>query len=186
MTRLLAFGFAALASAAASAADCQFGCCTACGRSCYLKVEQVTEDETCYEVDCVEVCIPAVRLPWESCRTRKCGRVRLVARLREESREVKACDYEWLVTCPVCGTKTKSPKEAGPAVPPAPTQPPASAGATKDAMPEPPPADLPVRPAPPTSPTAEPTAVLPRTPPGPRSSHFFVLEGGQTGRSSTR
>lgn len=88
-----------------SASAGQFGCpsCQSCGGACVLQVEQVDDEETCYEVECKEICIPAVRFPWESCRIAKCGRTRIVSKLKEETRETKACEYKWVLVCDRCG-----------------------------------------------------------------------------------
>jgi hypothetical protein len=146
---------ALLALPASLAAD-QFGCpqCRSCGGMCVLKAEPVTEEETCYEVECERVCIPAVRFPWESCRTPRCGRVRLVARLKEETRERKTCSYEWLVVCPRCGRVEKNggndkkpdgaKAEAGDGVPPGPSD-----------------APMPPEPMPPAAPNPEAAAAFP-------------------------
>ncbi|HEX6987421.1 MAG TPA: hypothetical protein VF170_18730 [Planctomycetaceae bacterium] len=126
MRHFLTLFAAALTTATAAAADwpSQFGCphCR-CGRACVLKVEQVDAEEDCYEVECEEVCIPAVTFPWESCRTPKCGRSRVVARLTEESRPTKECEYEWVLACPKCGRIEKNGEKNGAAVPPAPKAP---------------------------------------------------------------
>lgn len=102
----------------------QFGCpqCRSCGGACVLKAEPVVEEETCYEVECQQVCIPAVRFPWDSCREPKCGRIRLVSVLKKESRETTACKYEWVVVCSRCGHIHKN-GDGEPKVPPAPTPP---------------------------------------------------------------
>jgi len=83
----------------------EFGCpcCQSCGGACALTARQVEEDEACYDVECKEVCIPAVRFPWERCRTPKCGRVRLVAKLKEDKTKKTTCKYEWVLTCTRCG-----------------------------------------------------------------------------------
>lgn len=110
----------------------EFGCpcCQSCGGACVLKVEQVEEEETCYEVECKEVCIPAVRFPWDRCRTPKCGRVRVVSKLKEDKTTKTACKYEWVLTCSRCGrpaaaieTKDACMKPAD-RTPPAPSMPP--------------------------------------------------------------
>jgi hypothetical protein len=95
-----------------AAAASEFGCphCQSEG-TCVLKAEQVEEDETCYDVECKEICIPAVRFPWESCRTPKCGRVRVVSKLKEDKRKATTCKYEWVLTCPRCGRPASVPKE---------------------------------------------------------------------------
>lgn len=109
-----------------AAAD-QFGCptCRSCGGACVLQAKPVVEKETCYEVECKDVCIPAVRFPWDSCREPKCGRVRRIAVLKKESRETKSCKYEWVVVCPRCG-KLHQNGDARKSVPPAPEPPQAS------------------------------------------------------------
>ncbi len=119
----------------------EFGCpcCQSCGGTCVLKAEQVEEDETCYDVECKEVCIPAVRFPWETCRTPKCGRVRLVTKLKEDKRKTTTCKYEWVLTCPRCGRRAASSKqeENTPATPtkPADGTPPAPPMAPAQPMP---------------------------------------------------
>ena len=89
---LTASGLLVLALANTAFAS-EFGCpcCQSCGGACVLKAEQVEEDETCYDVECKEVCIPAVRFPWDSYRTPKCGRVRVIARLKEDTRKTTSC-----------------------------------------------------------------------------------------------
>ena len=123
----------------------QFGCptCQSCGGACVLKAEVVTEDETCYDVECKDVCIPAIRFPWDSCREPKCGRVRRVATLKTDSRETKACKYEWVILCPRCG-RAEADGESKPTVPPMPQAPdsqtpvPKSPAASPKAPPMPP------------------------------------------------
>lgn len=111
-------------------------CCPCCGSdgACVLKVEPGVEKETCYEVECKEVCIPPVRFPWESCRAPKCGRVRVVARLKEEKREKEVCKYEWLAMCPRCGRPVakEAAKKTDTAIPPAPAKPKSAARSGAD------------------------------------------------------
>jgi hypothetical protein len=127
----------------------EFGCpcCQSCGGACALKVEQIEEDEICYDVECEEVCIPAVRFPWESCRTPKCGRVRVVAKLREDKTKKTRCKYEWVLTCTRCGraasapndeNKTspkKKPADGTPPMPPMPKMAPAASAASQHQVP---------------------------------------------------
>lgn len=124
-------------------------CCPSCRSegACVLKVEPATEEETCYDVECKEVCIPPVRFPWESCRAPKCGRVRVVARLKQDKREEPTCKYEWLVACPRCGRPVakdeakKESKDKSAPLAPAPTKPATKAGGNQPAAaPSPPPA----------------------------------------------
>ena len=130
-------------SALASEFGCQ--CCQSCGGACVLKVTEVEEDDTCYEVECEEVCIPAVRFPWESCRTPKCGRVRLVAKLKEEKSKKTTCKYEWVPTCTRCGRpastsndnekRTSSGKPSADRTPPCPPMPPPASAARQHQIP---------------------------------------------------
>ncbi len=104
-------------TSAAVAGGCEFGCCTICGGACRLRVEPATEGKTCYEIDCTPVCIPAVRFPWQKCcGPARCGRVRVVAKLKEQTRETPTCKYIWEPLCPACRA---APPGAAP--PPAPT-----------------------------------------------------------------
>lgn len=117
----------------------QFGCpaCRSCGGACVLRVSPVVEEETCYEVECKDVCIPAIRFPWDSCRKPKCGRVRQVAVLKKEGRETKGCQYEWIVVCPRCGDVHDG-RGSMPNVPPAPAKPLPSPQMPPSAPPTPP------------------------------------------------
>lgn len=139
---------------AVAASAGEFGCphCQSFGGTCVLKIEQVDDEQTCYDVECEEVCIPAVHFPWESCRTRKCGRARVVAKLKKESRDTKTCKYEWVLVCDRCGRPVAEEEEAeeDQSVPPAPK--PASKSKTKSSD------------TPPMPPAAPPAAWMPPSP----------------------
>jgi hypothetical protein len=121
----LGFLFAIVFFATESLHAGPFGCpCCGSDGICILKAEPGTEKEKCYDVECEEVCIPPVRFPWESCRAPKCGRVRVVARLKHDEREEPVCKYEWQVVCPRCGRPVaKGDAKADRSVPPAPASP---------------------------------------------------------------
>lgn len=115
---LLTLGFSATTFAG------EFGCerCI-CGGHCILQVKQITKTESCFDVEHKEICIPAVRFPWE-CGPRRPGRTRVVSKLTTEEREKTSCDYEWVPVCDRCGRPmNKQDPEAAPKIPPAPPTP---------------------------------------------------------------
>ncbi len=90
--------------------------CPSCGNCCTLKAERVKEDKACYEVECVEICIPRVVFPWQkwhaarnrhadcdacvdgcsACATVNNGaRVKTVKRLKKRTDKCPACKYTW-------------------------------------------------------------------------------------------
>lgn len=128
--------------------DSSAGCC--CGRPvCIPKTELGDEEKTCWNVECEQVAIPAITLPWEKggspltlfnclrtimhphkakcscskcggtlgccdtchccskcclCGPTRCGMVRCVRKLDEESYEVPKCNTTWEIGCvPCCG-----------------------------------------------------------------------------------
>lgn len=127
--------------------DCR--CCGSCCREiCCPKTEVVTEEKSCWNVNCEKVCVPAIRLPWEpggspltlfnclwggrernvrctcadcaaaanccetcgtcvrccKCKPVRCGTVRAVHVLEEDSYDVKKCETTWEIkrVAPVC------------------------------------------------------------------------------------
>lgn len=123
---------------AAANADCCEVDCSHCGRAfCYPVPKEVTVSKNCWEVELKQVCIPAVRFPWErwfgggcdgctdgcnSCRPR-CGRVRWVRVLKKRKYDCKKCGCDWIIN-PVCDDCVNSyPLHAEPLedVPPPPT-----------------------------------------------------------------
>lgn len=93
----------------------EFGCpaCSQCGGTCVLQARPVTVEETCYDVKCEKICIPAVRFPWD-CGPPRCGRARVVSKLTTETFERPDCEYEWVPVCERCNGLP-----AGPGMPPA-------------------------------------------------------------------
>jgi hypothetical protein len=99
--------------------NCQQCCCPR--EVCVPTIEKVTEKESCWTVTGEKVCIPAVRLPWQSggspltlfswlrhpcCTTCKCanceaccppvcGQVRCVNVLDSKEYEVTKCECKW-------------------------------------------------------------------------------------------
>jgi hypothetical protein len=91
--------------------------CSRCGEKvCVTFVSPAKETKSCWEVECDEVCIPAVRCPWhhcpkaecDSCGTASlpgCGEVRGVRKLKQVEYECDTCRYEHRIVCrcPKCG-----------------------------------------------------------------------------------
>lgn len=89
--------------------------CDMCGdKVCVTYAEPGTVEKHCWQVECEEVCIPAIRWPWRcwgdkdrcdsgecvaGCAPTACGRVRVVHRLRKETYECDVCKYEHRIEC---------------------------------------------------------------------------------------
>jgi hypothetical protein len=115
---------AALASVVAVsfavASDCETAPTAVCSRCsekvCVTFVMPATETKTCWDVECEEVCIPAVRCPWHHCSEGECdncgsaqlpgcGEIRGVRKLKQVEYECDTCRYEHRIVCrcPNCG-----------------------------------------------------------------------------------
>lgn len=91
--------------------------CSRCGEKvCITLASPAKETKTCWDVECTEVCIPAVRFPWHGCPKARCdehlstplprcGKVRCVRKLKAVEYECDTCQYEQRVVCrcPNCG-----------------------------------------------------------------------------------
>lgn len=74
-------------------------CCPQCGvKVCQPVAEVKKEKKTVFKVECKEICIPKVRMPWQMCREPQCGVVKKVKVLKKESIECEKCGYRWEVT----------------------------------------------------------------------------------------
>lgn len=78
--------------------------CPECTKICCPEKVTEKQKESCWEVECKEVCIPPVRFPWMKCWPLSCGRVRVVNILKKEETEVEKCEIKWKVKdcCPRC------------------------------------------------------------------------------------
>ncbi|MGN6548084.1 MAG: hypothetical protein ACTHK7_23820 [Aureliella sp.] len=76
--------------------------CPECTKVCCPEKVTKKEKESCWEVECKEVCIPPVRFPWMKCWPLSCGRIRVVNVLKKEETEVEKCEVKWKVvdSCP--------------------------------------------------------------------------------------
>ena len=86
---------------------CEFGhwCDDDPCKVCRTEAELADTTEDCWNVECKDVSIPAVRFPWTRCDECRCGRVRTVHVLKSGERELQECEYDWHVQsiCPQCG-----------------------------------------------------------------------------------
>ncbi len=92
-------------------------CCPSCHQYCQLTVTPDVEEKNCWEIECEEICIPAVRFPWEKCCEPKCGTVITVKRLKKVTYECPTCKYEWTPVCSSCGNCCGAPGQYGPGQP---------------------------------------------------------------------
>jgi len=64
------------------------GCCPEC------KTEP--NEKSCFCIECEEICVPAIKFPWESCCVRKPGKVKVVRKLTSKDYECgKKVVWEW-------------------------------------------------------------------------------------------
>ncbi|MDA1016028.1 MAG: hypothetical protein O3A00_16425, partial [Planctomycetota bacterium] len=76
-------------------------CKQPCGH-CVPTSKCVDVKKTCFNVECKTICIPAVRLPWQSCCEARCGEVRAVRILKKSSKVVGqklVCDWTAVSDC---------------------------------------------------------------------------------------
>ncbi len=94
--------------------------CPNCHNCCVLKAECGKEEKSCWEVECEEICIPCVVLPWQkwlakhhgkgSCQSCTSGcnacstvnngaRVKTVRKLKKKTYECPKCKYKWEPAC---------------------------------------------------------------------------------------
>lgn len=77
-------------------ANAQSHSCKSCGKKiCQPELKTKKVKEIYYDVECVEVCIPSWRWPWQKCHPPRCGKVRIIHRLVKKEREVEKCVHEW-------------------------------------------------------------------------------------------
>ena len=67
------------------------------GDFCKLSIKRGKEKKTCFKTEQVPVCIPAVRLPWQTCCPPSKSKTRLVTKLKTDKYECDSCTYKWSV-----------------------------------------------------------------------------------------
>ena len=82
--------------------------CTSCGKTCQPEVKETESIHDCYSEECKDVCIPAIRFPWQDCcEPLKCGKVRSVKVLKKYEYKCPDCEVKWNVVdhgcCSACG-----------------------------------------------------------------------------------
>ncbi len=86
-----------------SAGDC--GCqakCPQCDHICQLNVETEKVKHSCWNVECVPICIPRVTFPWQKCCEPKCAKLKYVRVLKKHEWECEHCKYSWSAVCGGC------------------------------------------------------------------------------------
>ena len=103
------------------------GCCPTCGdKVCTPTRVEKKVKKYHYEVECKDICIPGITLPWSKNCTPKSGRVIRVKVFKKKEFECKACGCKWEIRGN--GSKGKGAADAKRGVPtPAPQPPAASA-----------------------------------------------------------
>jgi hypothetical protein len=74
-------------------------CCPDCGHKlCVPQAVTLKTKKHCFEVECKDICIPAVKGPCAPCcEAPRCGRVRTVKVLKKVEFECEHCGYKWQV-----------------------------------------------------------------------------------------
>jgi hypothetical protein len=93
--------------------------CPCCDHAVCLPVpETTTETKHGWQVECKELCIPAIQWPWlHACALPRCGRVKTVKVLKKVEYECERCGYKWEIrsTVPPC-EKPPSPDQQAAAI----------------------------------------------------------------------
>jgi len=75
--------------------------CPECNHEvCRLTLETRDEQRDCFRVEYKSICIPKVKLPWESCCKPRCGEVRSVKVLTRHQYTCPQCHCKWEVVAP--------------------------------------------------------------------------------------
>lgn len=74
-------------------------CCPDCGHKiCQPEPITTKEKKHCWEIECKDICIPAIKWWWEPCCTPpKCGQVKTIKVLKKVEYECEKCGYKWKV-----------------------------------------------------------------------------------------
>ena len=92
-------------SGACDSSGCGRGCGQCDGEYCCPTAELVKDKKTCFNVECKNICIPAVKFPWDKSCELTCGKVRTVHVLKKSSYPVEKVVYKWEADqpCGCCG-----------------------------------------------------------------------------------
>jgi len=101
---LALLGAAALSATGFVVAGHRHGpCCPRCDKVCCPTPEMIKEKKHCWQVECKEICIPAIKGPFAPCcEAPKCGHVRTVKVLKKVEYECEHCGYKWNVFSKGC------------------------------------------------------------------------------------
>ena len=78
--------------------------CSSCGKTCQPEVKETESTHDCYSEACKDICIPAIRFPWQDCcAPLKCGKVRSVKVLKKYEYKCPDCEVKWNVVDSDCG-----------------------------------------------------------------------------------
>lgn len=78
---------------------------------CHTTVKCEPKKKECWEIECKQICIPAITWPWQSCCTPRCGRVINIKVPKTKEYECgvqKSYDRE-ILPAPPCGCATCMP-----------------------------------------------------------------------------
>ncbi len=98
ITILSAALFGCAAGASVTDEACSPMNCLPCQKNtCCPEAEIKKQTKHCWDVQCKEICIPAIRLPWSKRGQRRCGRVRMVKVLKKVEYEVETITDHWRI-----------------------------------------------------------------------------------------
>jgi len=98
--------------------------CPTCDKICRAEVVPTKEKKTTWDVECEDICIPAITFPWQKCCQPRCGKVITVNRLKKIEYECESCGCKWSIESLPCdcgnghenGLGYSGNDEAGPSV----------------------------------------------------------------------
>ncbi len=84
------------------------GCCEArcpsCDKTCRPESITTKEKKTTWDVECEDICIPAITFPWQKCCGPRCGKVITVNRLKKIEYECESCGCKWNIESLPCNS----------------------------------------------------------------------------------
>ena len=100
-------GYPSLSRAGWLCGECKpAGCNAQVGWVCCPSYEKEKIEKSGFEIETEQICVPKVRLPWQSCCTPRCARVVCVNRLKKKTIECgEKCVIKWEAkqVCTHCG-----------------------------------------------------------------------------------
>jgi len=81
---------------------CRESRCPTCDKICHAEIVPTKEKKTTWDVECEDICIPAITFPWQKCCQPRCGKVITVNRLKKIEYECESCGCKWSIESLPC------------------------------------------------------------------------------------